>query len=220
MMVASCVRRQSYAERTARPLPNPGLPSSHHSLNSDFPSTSGRLAAYSFSSQTQEQALHLAGTMVSLQSFLLITLFSVLCIVGPVFAQVDPSDTGADLFAEITSLADKSKTKNTTALPSGSIPDACSNDCPSDAVTQITNCTADACPCTDALDTSISTCMACVVREGAISTDLGKAVSTQYQSICKMRGVNLASIQNANGATMITVGLPALLAIVGAITFL
>lgn len=35
-----------------------------------------------------------------------------------------------------------------------------------------------------------------------------------------MRGVMLASLQNTNSATMITVGLPALLAIVGGITFL
>ncbi|KAK0430821.1 hypothetical protein EV421DRAFT_1721137 [Armillaria borealis] len=73
-------------------------------------------------------------------------------------------------------LAARQSTKNLTELPQSSIPSACSANCTQTVITYLSNCSTSACMCDDQTDQSIVSCVNCVVAQGNITSDIGKAV--------------------------------------------
>ncbi|KAK0209985.1 hypothetical protein DFS33DRAFT_247168 [Desarmillaria ectypa] len=109
-----------------------------------------------------------------------------------------------DLASPHIHLAARQATKNLTDLPESSIPSACSANCTQDVLKYISNCSMSACMCNDQTDQSITSCVNCVVAQGDISSNVGKAVIAQYGSTCSKFGVTLAS---GNDASHVQVGL-------------
>ncbi|KAK0186200.1 hypothetical protein F5146DRAFT_1143786 [Armillaria mellea] len=101
-------------------------------------------------------------------------------------------------------LAARQSTKNLTELPQSSIPSACSANCTQTVITYLSNCSTTECMCDDQTDQSIVSCVNCVVAQGNITSDIGKAVIAQYGATCSKFGVTLTS---DNGASVIQVGL-------------
>ncbi|KAK0440012.1 uncharacterized protein EV420DRAFT_1582871 [Desarmillaria tabescens] len=95
-----------------------------------------------------------------------------------------------DLASPHLSLVARQATKNLTDLPESSIPSACSANCTQDVLKYLSNCSTSACMCNDQTDQSITSCVDCVVAQGNISTDIGKA---NMVLTCSKFGVTLAS---------------------------
>lgn len=100
-------------------------------------------------------------------------------------------------------LAARQSTKNLTELPQSSIPSVCSANCTQSVITYLSNCSTTECMCDNQTDQSIASCVNCVVTQGNITSDIGKAVIAQYGATCSKFGVTLAT----DGASRIEVGL-------------
>ncbi|KAK0493460.1 hypothetical protein EDD18DRAFT_421501 [Armillaria luteobubalina] len=73
-------------------------------------------------------------------------------------------------------LAARQSTKNLTELPQSSIPSVCSANCTQSVITYLSNCSTTECMCDNQTDQSIASCVNCVVTQGNITSDIGKAV--------------------------------------------
>lgn len=89
--------------------------------------------------------------------------------------------------------------KDTTPIPPSNVSPACSGQCSDSVLGVFTNCTSNACACSDENSADITSCTTCLVSSNTITQDVGNAIQRDYVRICG--NMNILVKSSVSGAS-------------------